>query len=235
MQSLDQVKWALASLVFSLRRDLTSPSVNKNPEKAVSLAKEIGPKANGLSVKDAVGQADIIFLAVKYEDAAEALKAAGDLTNKVVIDISNPITADFKGLTIGHSTSAAEEIQKLVPSAKVVKAFNTIFAELLPTESRKGRKVQVFIAGDDQMARAKVSDLVKAVRVRAGRFRHALQLALSRAYGRDEYFAWLLPGLGNVWRTGIPKELKAFAEASAQNKSPCARGFCQCRRGQRWP
>ena len=130
---------------------------HKNPEKAVSLAKEIGPKANGLSVKDAVGQADIIFLAVKYEDAA------GDLTNKVVIDISNPITADFKGLTIGHSTSAAEEIQKLVPSAKVVKAFNTIFAELLPTESRKGRKVQVFIAGDDQMARAKVSNLVKAL------------------------------------------------------------------------
>jgi 8-hydroxy-5-deazaflavin:NADPH oxidoreductase len=89
-------------------------------------------------------------------------KAAGDLTNKVVIDISNPITADFKGLTIGHSTSAAEEIQKLAPRAKVVKAFNTIFAELLPTESRKGRKVQVFIAGDDETAKAKVSDLVKA-------------------------------------------------------------------------
>jgi predicted dinucleotide-binding enzyme len=79
----------------------------------------------------------------------------------VVIDISNPITADYKGLTIGHSTWAAEEIQKLAPGAKLVKAFNTIFAELLPTESRKGRKVQVFIAGDDE-AKAKVSDLVKA-------------------------------------------------------------------------
>jgi predicted dinucleotide-binding enzyme len=113
-------------------------------------------------VKDSVSQADVIFLAVKYEDAAEALKAAGDLTNKVVIDISNPITADFKGLTIGHSTSAAEEIQKLAPGAKVVKAFNTIFAELLPTETRKGREVQVFIAGDDETAKARVSDLVKA-------------------------------------------------------------------------
>ena len=99
---------------------------------------------------------------MKYEDAAEALKAAGDLTNKVVVDISNPITADFKGLTIGHSTSAAEEIQKLAPGAKIVNAFNTIFAELLPTESRKGRKVQVFIAGDDATAKATVSDLVKA-------------------------------------------------------------------------
>ena len=136
---------------------------NKNPEKAVAVAKDIGAKAKGGSTKDAVGQADIIILAVKYEDAGEALKAAGDLTNKVVIDISNPITADFKGITIGHSTSASEEIQKLAPGAKVVKAFNTIFAELLPTESRKGRKVQVFIAGDDETAKATVSNLVKAL------------------------------------------------------------------------
>jgi predicted dinucleotide-binding enzyme len=135
---------------------------NKNPEKAAALAKEIGARVKGGNVKDAVGEADVIFLAVKYDDAAEALKAAGDLANKVVIDISNPITADFKGLTIGHSTSAAEEIQKLAPNATVVKAFNTIFAELLPTGSRKGRKVQVFIAGDDETAKAKVSDLVKA-------------------------------------------------------------------------
>jgi predicted dinucleotide-binding enzyme len=135
---------------------------HKNTEKAVALAKEIGAKAKGGSVKDAVSQADLILLAVAYGDAAEAFKAAGDLANKIVIDISNPITPDFKGLIVGHSTSAAEEIQKVVPSAKVVKAFNTIFAELLPTESRKGRKVQVFIAGDDEVAKKKVSDLVQA-------------------------------------------------------------------------
>ncbi len=68
---------------------------NKNPDKAVALAKD-GSKVKGSSVKDAVSQADPILLAVKYEGAA--LKAAGDLTNKVAIDISNPITADFKAL-----------------------------------------------------------------------------------------------------------------------------------------
>jgi predicted dinucleotide-binding enzyme len=113
---------------------------NKNPEKAVALAKEIGAKVKGGSVKDAVSQADVIFLAVKYDDAAEALKAAGDLTNKVVIDISNPIPADFKGLTIGHSTSAAEEIQKLTPGAKVVKAFNTIFASFSQPKAAKAAR-----------------------------------------------------------------------------------------------
>jgi NADPH-dependent F420 reductase len=134
---------------------------HKKPEKAIALAKEIGAKAKGGSVKDAASQADVIIFAVKYEDTAAALEAAGDLTHKIIIDISNPITADFKALTIGHFTSAAEEIQKLVPNAKVVKAFNTIFAELLPAESRSGRKVQVFITGDNEAAKATVSNLVR--------------------------------------------------------------------------
>src|SRR5262245_16540282 len=90
---------------------------HKTPAKAEALANEIGVGAKGGSVKDAVRQADVIILAVRYETAADALAAAGDLTNKIVVDISNPITADFKGLTIGHSTSAAEEIQKLAPGA----------------------------------------------------------------------------------------------------------------------
>jgi 8-hydroxy-5-deazaflavin:NADPH oxidoreductase len=88
---------------------------NKNRERAIALAKEIGAKVKGGSVEDAVSQADVIFLAVKYDDAAEALKPAGDLTDKVIIDISNPITADFKGLTLGHSTSAAEEDSEACP------------------------------------------------------------------------------------------------------------------------
>jgi predicted dinucleotide-binding enzyme len=45
----------------------------------------------------------------------ETIRAAGDFNGKILIDISNPITEDFKSLLIGHTTSAAEEIQKLVP------------------------------------------------------------------------------------------------------------------------
>ena len=138
MQLLDSGKMGSGFARLLASKGIDVAIGNKTPEKAVALAKEISAKVKGGSVRDVVSQADVIFLAVKYEDAAEALKAAGELTNKVIVDISNPITADFRGLTIGHSTSAAEEIQKLAPRAKVVKAFNTIFAELLPTESRKG-------------------------------------------------------------------------------------------------
>ena len=63
--------------------------------------------------------------------ALAALRAAGDLDGKVVVDITNPLTADYMELTIGHQTSAAEEIQKDFPKARVVKAFNSVFAQVL--------------------------------------------------------------------------------------------------------
>jgi predicted dinucleotide-binding enzyme len=87
-----------------------------------------------------------------------------------------------------------------------VKAFNTIFAELLPTESRAGRKVQVFIAGDDETAKAKVEDLVMAAEFEpldSG----ILEQPLPRTARRVEYLVRLLSRLGNHWRTGISKEL----------------------------
>lgn len=136
---------------------------HRDPAKAAALAGEIGPCAQGGGSEAVVKLADIVILAVNYGTAEAALKGAGDLTGKIVVDISNPITPDYKALTIGHTSSAAEEIQKLVPGAKVVKAFNTIFAQLMPSEAREGREVQVFVAGDDETAKKAVSDLASSV------------------------------------------------------------------------
>lgn len=138
---------------------------HREPAKAVALAQEIGSsQAQGGGVAAAVKLADTVILAVPYTEVSAALDSAGDLTGKIVIDISNPITPDYKALTVGHTTSAAEEIQKRIPGAKVVKAWNTIFAELLPVAAHEGRSqpVQVFIAGDDEDAKKKVADLVAA-------------------------------------------------------------------------
>ena len=136
----------------------------RDPAKAAQLAEEIGGGAKGGGVADAVKTADVVILAVTYPQIGDAVRDAGGLAGKVVVDISNPITEDFKGLLIGHTTSAAEEVQRLAPQAKVVKAFNTIFAELLPAEAREGRsaRVQVFVAGDDDAAKRAVSDLAVA-------------------------------------------------------------------------
>lgn len=71
--------------------------------------------------------------------------------------------ADFSGLAIGHSTSAAEEIQKKAPGAKVVKAFNTVFASVLGNGGKTaGKETTVFVAGDDEEARKRVVALAKS-------------------------------------------------------------------------
>jgi NADPH-dependent F420 reductase len=133
----------------------------RDPAAAAKLAEEIGAGAQGGGTATAVELADVVILAVRYEQMEQVIREAGDLGGKILVDISNPITEDFKGLTIGHATSAAEEIQKLAPQAKVVKAYNTIFAELLPAAARDGRApVQVFVAGDDEAAKKAVSDIV---------------------------------------------------------------------------
>lgn len=133
---------------------------SRDPAEAAKLAKEIGSGAEGGGIAAATKLADVVILAVPYPAAAEAIREAGGFAGKILIDISNPITPDFKALTVGHTTSAAEEIQQAAPQARVVKAFNTIFAQLLPTEARKGRAVQVFVAGDDEAAKKVVSELV---------------------------------------------------------------------------
>ncbi|MGE0211877.1 MAG: NADPH-dependent F420 reductase [Parvibaculaceae bacterium] len=150
----------LARLLASKGIQVTIGS--RDPEKAVRLAKEIGGGAQGNGIADAVRAANIVILAIYYQKMEEAIRAAGDLAGKILVDISNPITDDYKGLLIGHTTSAAEEIQKLVPNAKVVKAYNTIFAELLPAEAREDRSapVQVFVAGDDETTKKAVSDII---------------------------------------------------------------------------
>jgi len=123
------------------------------------------PGAQAVPAAGSAAGADVVVLATSFADATAALQAAGDLKGKVVVDITNPLTADYMGLTIGHSTSAAEEIAKAVPGAEVVKAFNTVFAQVLAegADFGNGRKVSVFVAGDSERARQTVAALAESI------------------------------------------------------------------------
>lgn len=136
---------------------------SRDSGKAAALAEKIGRGVQGGGIAAAAKLAEIVILAIPFDGAANALKETGDLAGKILVDISNPISADFKSLVIGHTTSAAEEIQTLAPKATVVKAFNTIFAQLMPTEARQGKSLQVFVASDDDTAKALVSALAKSI------------------------------------------------------------------------
>ena len=119
-------------------------------------------------------------VATAYPGAVAALRSAGDLKGKVIVDITNPLTADYMGLAIGHSTSAAEEIQSALPDAKVVKAFNTVFAQVIAAGPKlAGATVPVYLAGDDSAAKETVRSLVQSIgfaSVDAGGLRNARYL-----------------------------------------------------------
>ena len=133
----------------------------RNAAKAKDLARTVGATFKDKAAADG---ADVVIVATAYADAVAALRSAGDLNGKVIIDITNPLTADYMGLTIGHSTSAAEEIQKAFPKAKVVKAFNTVFAQVLSAGSTlAGETVPVYFAGDDAGAKAAVKSLIQSM------------------------------------------------------------------------
>jgi predicted dinucleotide-binding enzyme len=108
----------------------------------------------------AVQRADIVILAMPF-DAALKVASEANLAGKIVVDISNPVKPDYSGLSIGHTTSAAEEIQEAAKGARVVKAFNTIFAQLFALPANDTANVPVFLAGDDEAAVSAVADLVK--------------------------------------------------------------------------
>jgi len=123
------------------------------------------PGAQAVATAGAAAGADAIVLATGYGDAVAALQAVGIVQGQVVIDITNPLTADYMGLTLGHSTSAAEEIAKAVSGAEVVKGFNTVFAQVLNdgADFGSGRKVTVFVASDSDRAKQTASALAESM------------------------------------------------------------------------
>ena len=151
---------ALARGIAGAHRELIIGARNAN--KATALAKQIGAQVEAGGISASIKAADLVVMALPYEANLAALKDV-DASGKILVDVSNPITADFRDLAVGHTTSAAEELQARAPGARVVKAFNTIFSDLLPREARNGTSLQVFLASDDADAKRAVESLVRAM------------------------------------------------------------------------
>ena len=133
-------------------------------EKAQALA-AANAGVSAVAIGDAAAAAEVIIVATGYGDAVNALKSVGDLSGKVVIDLTNPLTADYQGLTLGYSTSAAEEIAKALPGAEIVKAFNTVLAQVLNdgADFGNGQTVPVFIASDSARGKDMVKTLAESI------------------------------------------------------------------------
>ena len=140
--------------------------LSRDSARAAALADEVGKASSGELGDPITG--DIVILALYYDVAKSVIEQYGNaLDGKVVVDISNPVdTATFAGLVVPADSSAAQEIAALVPSAAVVKAFNTTFAGTLAAGQVEGQPLDVLIAGDDDAAKRAVSELVESAGLR---------------------------------------------------------------------
>lgn len=186
--------------------------IGHKPEEAEGLvnkllsqaSKEASVKAS--SPKSSI-QDDIVILAIPYTAANSVVRDySQQLQGKIVIDITNPLNQNYNGLVTNPGTSAAEEIQKLLPSGtKLIKAFNTTFAGTLKKGEVAGQKLDVFIAGDDQQAKQTVSRMIESVNMRpidAGPLQRAREL---------EGIAFLSIALQGTMKTNFMSAIKIIS------------------------
>jgi predicted dinucleotide-binding enzyme len=131
--------------------------------KGEELLKAAGPNARLSSVGEAAAGAAVVLLSTPWANTEEALRSAGALSNKVLIDATNPILLGpdllREGLLVGHKTSGAEQVASWARGARVVKAFNTVGWPVMANPRLGARPASMLICGDDDDAKADVRRL----------------------------------------------------------------------------
>src|SRR5262245_57820551 len=176
-------------------------------DKMRRLVGSIGPRVQAGTIPQAAAFGEVVVLATPWQATEEAVRQAGDLTGKVVIDCTNPLTPDFSGLEVGFSTSGAEQVARWARGAKVFKAFNTTGSDNMANPVINGVRTVMFVCGDDEAVKPTVLKLASDVgfdAVDAGKLVNArllepwamlwIHLAFNGTLGRDFGFALLRRG-----------------------------------------
>jgi predicted dinucleotide-binding enzyme len=114
-------------------------------------------------VANAAKWGEIIILAVPHDNANDAIEEIRPYADgKIVIDVTNAVNQNWE-LSISCTTSTAEEAQRKLPKAHVVKAFNTVFAANQSAGKVGNEQLTAFIAGDDLKAKQIVAQLTRDI------------------------------------------------------------------------
>lgn len=131
------------------------------------------------AIREAASWGEVVLLAVPFGAIDDVVKVAGDaLGGKTVVDVTNALDADMS-LAVGFTTSGAEELQKKLPKSRVVKAFNTVFAQHMDSGRLGDKPLTAFVAADDAAAKKEVLELARGIgfdAVDAGPLKSARQL-----------------------------------------------------------
>ena len=168
------------------------------------LAARASGKTGVATHANAATDSEVLLLATPWPATRQIVEGLGDLNGKILIDATNPVLPDLSGLTHGATTSGGEQVASWVRNAKVVKAFNTVGANIMADPSFDGHKPVMFFCGDDAEAKQVVKTLIDELvfeAVDAGPLTQArllepfallwMSLALAQGMGRDFAFELL--------------------------------------------
>ncbi len=146
-------RWAAAG------HDIRFGVRNTAKPELVALLKNIGARASAGSVGEAAAFGEVIVLTTPWNGTQTAIESAGTVAGKIIVDCTNPLKEDLSGLSVGLNTSGAEQVAQWAKAARVVKCFNSTGAENMTNPRFGSDRAVMFLAGDDEAAKATVSKL----------------------------------------------------------------------------
>lgn len=159
-----RVAAALGPRFAALGHEVVYGSREPDRSEVRDLVRATGARASAATPAAAARDAAIVVLAVPGTAVESVVRGLGDLAGKVIIDPTNVTRRAADGL-MEHSVepSNAQVIQALAPSARVVKAFNTLSAQTMADPNSAGGPITIPIVGDDADAKARVAELVEGI------------------------------------------------------------------------
>jgi predicted dinucleotide-binding enzyme len=155
----------LGKAFVTLGNEVKLGSRSASNEKAVAWAKEVGPAGSAATFSEAVSFGQMVVLATLGAAAEGIVKEVGPdkFQGKTVIDTTNPLdhSSGMPKLSVGHTDSLGERIQRILVGAHVVKAFNTVGNPHMFRPSFPGGPPDMFICGDNNQAKKEVEDILK--------------------------------------------------------------------------
>jgi hypothetical protein len=174
------------------------------PARYAETVAALGVRARVTTTAEAAAASDVVILAVPYGALAAIAHGVPDWQGTILVDATNPLAPGLAGLSVGTTTSGAEELAKLARGARVVKAFNTTGAENMADTRYPGGAPFMPVCGDDAEARRRVMalatligfDAVDLGPLAAARYLEPfamtwIHLAIKQGYGRKFAFGVL--------------------------------------------
>ena len=157
---------ALGTKLARLGHQVKMGSRTANNESAAKWVKAAGPNASQGTFTDAAQFGEIVFVCLKGEVVLDVVRSVSTVVSgKVVVDVSNPL--DFSRgmpptLSICNTNSLGEEVQKALPSARVVKTLNIVNCEVMVAPAIGGNPTML-ICGNDSAAKSSIITLLKGM------------------------------------------------------------------------